>query len=188
MATHYGAMHRGECLNPIDVKTLSNPLAFIAEDHLRTRQICTLVDATAMDEGPDQANLERILTYLNTEFSIHLDDEDDDLFPLMRERCEPEDEIEKLVKKLEQDHLRAREQAPHVRDIVQRCIGGSTAMSSDERTVLKAFSALLRRHLIFENAIILPLAQARLSDDDFAQLRRSLVARRTGDQTMEGQL
>lgn len=186
MATHYGAMHRGECLNPIDVKMLNNPLAFIAEDHLRTRQICKLVDAASTEAVPDQADLERILTYLNVEFAIHLADEDDDLFPLMRERCKPEDEIEKLLKRLEKDHRKADEQAPLVRDIVLRCIGGSTRFSALEHEALKAFSAHLRRHLIFENAILLPLAQARLSEDDLAQLRRTMTERRTGGATTEG--
>lgn len=185
MATHYGAMHRGECLNPIDVKTISNPLAFIAEDHLRTRQICTLIDTAATDEGPDQADLERVLTYLNTEFATHLADEDEDLFPLMRERCKPEDEIEKLLERLKHDHRSASEQAPRVRDIVLRCIGGSTGMSSHERDLLKGFSANLRRHLIIENAIMLPLAHARLSEHDLIQLRRSLIARRTTGETKE---
>lgn len=180
MATHYGAMHRGECLNPIDVKTLSNPLAFIAEDHLRTRQICTLIDTATLNEGPNQADLERILTYLNTEFAIHLADEDEDLFPLLRMRCEPEDEIDRLLEKLGKHHSIASEQAPRVRDIVLQCIGGVTGLSGDECDVLRAFSGNLRRHLVFENAILLPLAHARLSDHDLTQLRQNLAARRTG--------
>lgn len=186
MATHYGAIHRGQCLNPIDVKSLSNPLAFIAEDHLRTRQICTLIDATATHGNPDQADLERILTYLNTEFAIHLADEDEDLFPLLRKRCEPEDEIEKLLDRLGRDHAAAREQAPHVRDSVAQCMSRANRLSAQERDVLLAFSKNLRRHLIFENAIVLPLAHARLNEHDLSELRQSLTARRTGRRTLEG--
>lgn len=183
MATHYGAIHRGECLNPIGVKSLTNPLAFIAEGHLRTRQICALMDGVASNENPQQADLERILTYLNTEFAAHLADEDSDLFPLLRLRCEPEDEIERLLDRLEQEHLKASEQAPRVRDILLQCIGGLSGLSSDECEVLRAFSGNLRRHLVFENAIVLPLAQARLNEHDLDQLRQCLAARRTAGRT-----
>jgi iron-sulfur cluster repair protein YtfE (RIC family) len=161
------------------VKSLTNPLAFIAEDHLRTRQICALMDAVATKKNPEQADFERILTYLNVEFSTHLADEDDDLFPLLRQRCEPEDEIDKLLDQLEEDHRKAGEQAPYVRDVLLRCVGGASKLSSDECDALRAFSGNLRRHLVFENAIVLPLAQARLNAHDLDQLRQCLAARRT---------
>lgn len=183
MATHYGAIHRGECLNPIGVKSLTNPLAFIAEGHLRMRHICALMEALATGQDHDQADFERILTYLNVEFTPHLADEDDDLFPLLRKRCEPEDEIDKLLDRLEEDHRIATEQAPAVRDSLLRCVGGVDKLSSDECEALRTFSGNLRRHLVFENAIVLPLAQARLNAHDLDQLRQCLAARRTDGKT-----
>jgi hypothetical protein len=43
---------------------------------------------------------------------------------------------------------------------------------------MRGFAEAERRHLVFENAVILPLARARLTDDDRAAMLAAMAARR----------
>ena len=51
--------------------------------------------------------------------------------------------------------------------------------------MLTEFASQTRRHLIVENAIILPIARARLDTDDLDALRLGMLRRRGLDRLME---
>lgn len=53
MKRHITATSRSDCLSPTDPVLLGDPLDFIAEDHLRERQICALIDRIAISGGED---------------------------------------------------------------------------------------------------------------------------------------
>ncbi|NIR60715.1 MAG: hypothetical protein GWO02_15015, partial [Gammaproteobacteria bacterium] len=59
------------------------------------------------------------------------------------------------------------------------------ALAADDRALLAAFANHARRHLIAENAIIMPLARARLSDDDLRTLRAEMRRRRAWTEPRE---
>ena len=51
----------------------------------------------------------------------------------------------------------------------------------DEAAFLRDFADRLRRHLIVENAIVLPIAQARLTEEHIVRLRNAMIQRRIAD-------
>lgn len=176
---------RGGHLGPTDLARLGNPLDFIAEDHLRHRQVCATLDALAAAEVQDLGALDAIRSFLLEEFAPHMADEEEDLFPLMRRRCEPEDEIDETLDRLQGDHRGAVAAAPEVMAAVARALSNRGRMDPDDRATLTAFAASERRHMIVENAIVLPLARARLTPGDLATLRLSMLRRRGLDRVLE---
>ena len=163
----------------------ANPLDFIAEDHRREREVCALIDKL-VENRPVKAEERRMMcTFLNEQLPQHLADEEIDLFPLMLKRCHPEEEIEKVIDKLTSDHGHAIADAPDVAAVIATRAQRGKRLSKDARARLTSFATHARRHLILENAIILPIARARLKKNDLNRMRTHMIERRTLDASPE---
>lgn len=180
MGKHTRHLNRGEYLEPTAAALLGKPLEFIHEDHLRERQICSMIDEIARGGtgAPDTQTISAVLGFLTRELPLHLKDEEEDLFPLLRRRCEPEDEIDKVIAKLHKDHDHAGEDTPQVVALLEELANEARAPNEDERHMLLAYAAHSRRHLILENAIILPFARLRLTETDLETLYIRMCQRR----------
>lgn len=185
MKRHAGVPSRSDCLSPTDPRLLGNPLDFIAEDHLRERQICALIDGIANAEDPDIPDLENVLSFLGEELTMHLEDEEAGLFPMMSERCDAEDEIDRVIERLRTDHAKMASAVSQVKKSLENLLSGGAPLSGDQRAMLIEFANNSRRHLIVENAIILPIARARLGASDLDSLRLGMLRRRGLDRLME---
>jgi iron-sulfur cluster repair protein YtfE (RIC family) len=178
MGKHVRHLNRGEFLAPTAVALLGKPLDYIHEDHLRERQICTLIDEIAHGDIPDTDTIAAILSFLSHELPLHLRDEEEDLFPLLRRRCEREDEIEKVIKNLHADHVHAGEDTPRVVALLEDLANKARGPKGPEQDMLLTFASHARRHLILENAIILPFARLRLTETDLETLYIRMCQRR----------
>jgi hypothetical protein len=106
-----------------------------------------------------------VLRFLNEELNVHLRDEAEDLFPLLAKRCPAEDCIESAINRIR--HLiRTKRPAPLARTFGQRLpaawIPGPIFRPRIVQ-LLTRFAGHVRRHLVAENAILLPIARARLT-------------------------
>ncbi|MEX5516557.1 hemerythrin domain-containing protein [Pseudophaeobacter sp. 1A09344] len=167
---------RGEAA---DVSNLDNPLDFIAEDHMREREVCAVIDRIVASASMERAEIDQVLTFLEAQLPQHLADEEIDLFPMMLKRCEPEDEIDKVIDKLQSDHGHAIADAPAIVAIIRGFDKPSSRPSQSDCEQMKDFAHHARRHLILENAVILPIARARLTDEDLNTMRRHMLERRS---------
>ncbi|NJN06311.1 MAG: hemerythrin domain-containing protein [Rhodobacteraceae bacterium] len=102
-----------------DLAGLDNPLDFIAEDHMREREVCAVIDRIVASASMEGAEFEQVLAFLEEELPQHLADEEIDLFPLMLKRCEAEDEIDTIIARLRSDHGRAHADAPAIIAIIK---------------------------------------------------------------------
>jgi len=185
--TGTGAGHqRGDTLGPTDPRLLGNPLDFIAEDHLRERQICAEMDQLAQARPNDPALLADILNFLTEELPMHLADEEQDLFPMMVRRCDPEDEIERVIARLQGDHQHATADTQMLTEALRAAHDAQTQIGTDTAARLSDFAGRARRHLILENAIVLPIARKRLKPRDLDKMRANMMARRGLDRIFEG--
>lgn len=157
---------------------LENPLDFIAEDHMREREVCALIDRLVSAASLKNADIHQMLAFLEDQLPQHLADEEIDLFPMMLKRCDPEDEIEKVIDKLHSDHGHALADVPAIIAIIQSVAVSSSDLSEEECQQMKAFAHHARRHLILENAVILPIARARLTKDDLKVMKTHMLERR----------
>jgi len=169
------------------VGNLENPLDFIAEDHMREREVCALIDRIVASASMESAELEQVLTFLEDHLPQHLADEEIDLFPLMLKRCDPEDEIDKVIDKLQSDHSHANADAPAIVAIIQSFGKGRAKPSRSDCQQMADFAHHSRRHLILENAIILPIARARLTKEDLNTMKRHMQERRGLRTSMENE-
>ncbi len=169
---------RGDVSEPVNIRLARDPLAFLAEEHLRQRRVCAHLDALAMTDAGDPALAAEALSHLEREMPIHMMDEEDDLFPLLRRRAEPDDEIEPTLSRLDRDHAKGRLLTGEALPCLSRMAAGGAGATPDERSALMRLAAHERRHLIVENAIILPLARVRLTESDLRTLALRMAARR----------
>ncbi len=166
---------RGEMaiMGPVD-----NPLDYITEDHMREREICALIDQIVPTARITQSELKQMLDFLEQRLPQHLADEEIDLFPMMLRRCDPDDEIEHVIDKLTKDHDHAVTDASDVVRILKNALAQSQTFSTQECEKMSEFAHHSRRHLILENAIILPIARARLTEDDMHEMKQHMRERR----------
>ena len=145
---------------------------------MRERQICATIDTLALTEVFDRPAAMRVLRFLNEELNVHLRDETEDLFPLLARRCTAEDAIEGAIARVTADQIAATRLLPRVRAMLTRCLDRGDELTATERAGLAKFAAHMRRHLVAENAILLPIARARLTRADLKLLTKRMRSRR----------
>lgn len=162
----------------VGISAVESPLDFIVDDHAREREVCALIDRLVSAASLKDAEMHQILTFLKEQLPQHLADEEIDLFPLMLERCDPEDEIEKVIAQLHSDHGHALADAPAIAAIIQALDKPHSKLSEVESQQMAEFAYHARRHLTLENAVILPIARARLTDEDLLIMKMHMLERR----------
>ncbi len=164
---------------PASPALLSAPLDFFFAEHFRQRQLYALLDQLAAAETLDPTLVEPVLDYLRHDMPLHVCDEEEGLFPLMRRRCRPEDEIESVLTKLSTEHAAHRSLARRVIRGLERALAEGQGLDAYRglRKALRDYARGDRRHLALENAVVLPLARLRLKARDLAELSAGMTAR-----------
>lgn len=173
-----GSAERGSGQVPTDTCLLARPLDFISEDHLRERQICAEIDGLVATVVFNRQAGVTVLRFLNEELGVHLRDEVEDLFPVLARRCTEADAIDTVLGRIRQDQDQALSLLPSVRGAIANCLDAGADLSSEDREVLACFAAHVRRHLVAENAILLPIARVRLTRGDLRRLAGHMRSRR----------
>jgi hemerythrin-like domain-containing protein len=170
----------GGAIEAIPSDLVADPLNFFFAEHYRHRQLCNAIEDLAASSFFDAERITEIIDFLRFEAPVHIIDEEEDLFPLLRRRCLPEDDVEGVLGVLSSEHKADGVLGRRVRDHLETCLTAHVAPGADmaRRTDLKAFASQERSHLALENAVVLPIARLRLTDEDLRGLSRRLAARR----------
>ena len=166
---------------PAPFDLLGDPLDFFVADHLRHRTAFAFIEYLANRDTPDRAAVTQAIIFLEKDMVAHVLDEEEDLFPLLRRRCEPEDAIELVLGDLSAEHTAEERIALDIRVGLAQALEVNCAIieGSGLKERMLAFANAETRHLALENGIVLPLAWARLTEDDLRDLSRSMVRRRS---------
>lgn len=162
-------------LTPNDPGLLAAPIDYLHAVHLRKREACAMLDRVADLGRVSDTDAKAIMSFLSDELPLHLEDEEADLFPLLQARCSEEDEIDRLLEKLSTDHRHADFDTPQITAILQ---GATPEIEPTSCGALRRYADHARRHLILENAILLPFARLRLNARDLSRLRAGMARRR----------
>lgn len=167
-------------IEDIPLKLMRDPLDWLFAEHYRQRQFYRMVDDVAAANVFDGERIERLLGFLRHDLALHVIDEEEDLFPLLRRQSLPEDEVEQVLALLSAEHQADIAQAATVRGHLEACLKGRKApgLQPGVRKVMQDFARQALRHLALENAVVLPIARLRLSPDDLVSMGRRLAARR----------
>ncbi|MGI9521161.1 MAG: hemerythrin domain-containing protein [Hyphomicrobiaceae bacterium] len=171
--------HREQHLEPLPRELLRKPLDYILADHLRQRVLCVLCEQLANSEVLDVEIAEEVVAYLKTDMRVHVIDEEQDLFPLIRRRAEDEDDIEEALGQLSGEHASEEDLSTAIIDGLESGLQNPTKrLNNGLRKELRDFAQNERRHLALENATVMPLAKVRLTDRDVKDLSARMAARR----------
>lgn len=159
---------------------LSDPIAWFFAEHHRHRQFCDLMQRTSMVTTYDEVVLSWLLDFVAHELALHVLDEEEDLFPLMRARAQPEDDLDKVLGRLSGEHAKDLTRAAAVRRHLEACLRQQVPISRNNvrRRALESFAIHERGHLALENAVVLPIARLRLTERDLVELSSRLASRR----------
>jgi len=158
-----------------------DPLGFIYTEHYRNRIICNTLDSAtpAQRLNLSTQELEAIVDFYSIDRPLHVADEEKSLFPLLRKRCKPSDNLPQILALLEAEH---RSDQPLIDDVIDGLVSiirrGVVADPDLFAARCRAMSDFQRRHLAWENSIVMPLAKRRLSAPDLVDLGRAMAERR----------
>lgn len=159
---------------------MKDPLDWFFAEHNRQRQFYRMIGEVAAANVFDGGQMTRLLDFLRHDLALHVIDEEEDLFPLLRRRALPEDEVEQVLDLLSTEHRSDMSQAQTLRGHLEACLLDRKAAGLEPggRKIMQDFATQALRHLALENAVVLPIARLRLSPEDLVAMGRRLAARR----------
>lgn len=167
-------------IEPIPTALMAEPLNWLFAEHYRHRQFCALIERIAGSQVVSHQETQEALAFLRHDLPLHIVDEEDDLFPLLRRRCEPEDEVDRVLGSLSADHRDDIDVVAQLISLLEASLRleRPLAASPKAQRQLRAFVARERAHIALENAVVLPIARLRLTQEDLEIFSRRMAARR----------
>ena len=167
---------------PLSSNSMRNPLDIIEMAHQVHAQICDALEAIA-DSLPDEVDRRlaaNVADCLCIELPLHHLDEEEGLFPLLEKRALPEDNIVDILSRLAIEHATDESFADELGESL-KTLGRGERVDNPNMVgyMLRGFFENYRRHLHWENTLVLPLARQRLKKKDLTALFKILETNRT---------
>ena len=157
---------------------LATPLDYIRADHKRQRDFYRAVEDFAEADTLDLREAQAIARFISGEEALHVRDEEEGLFPLLRLKTEPSDDIERVLGLLSGEHVVDENEGVKIAEGLRDAIASrATTLDAALRNALRAFTVRKNRHLALENAVVLPIASRRLTSKDLTALTHSIASR-----------
>lgn len=157
-------------LVPLDV---DDPIDILAQENVRQKWLCDVLETIA-DGLPDKfecALAGMAAEALRAEVPLHYRQEEEGLFPLIAQRAAPEDNIEAVIRQLKKEHLADDTYAIDLIEMLG-AIADGIAPNNPEMAgyMIRGFFETYRRHIAFEDLVVLRLARLRLTHEDLGKL------------------
>lgn len=159
--------------------SFDEPLEMLAACHERIEdKLATLerLRAHLAAKGSDaqaRSAAQGILRYFDTSGVFHHQDEELDLFPLLRGRAAGD--ISGVMDELEREHASMTEQWKRLRDDLIGVTQGGITLDAER---VARFASLYRRHIERESTTVLPFAREALTPQERQTLGERMAARR----------
>lgn len=156
-----------------------SPLELLAGQRLNLTAFCAVLNALP-NVAPSmvRALAPGISAFLREDYPAMLAEEENGLLPALRRRLLLGDDLDQVIDQLIDEHQRDRLQAM---SLAGRCEEVANGVDDDDLltlcAALRSFAEHQRRHLAWEDATILPLAQVRLTADDLVRWHRAMHRR-----------
>lgn len=155
---------------------LDRPIDYLAAEHARQRRAAELL-LLAADGVSCRAGIENLSFYLRTDFAMHIVDEEQSLFPLLRERCKPEDCVDALIDVLRDEHAEDEALWRSVEQALDAAIANGR-IDPHGSEVIRRFADKVCEHISLEDGVLIPLARLRLTRADLKALSAAMRLRR----------
>ena len=173
-------MSKSPRIEPLPAELVHEPLNWLFAEHYRHRQLCQLIERVGAATILLRDEVHEILAFLRHDMPLHVIDEEDDLFPLLRRRCQPADELDAVLGALSAEHHDDLDRSRTLIAALEQALADGQAPGHDReiRRLFTDFALHERRHIALENAVVLPIARLRLTAADLRSLSVRLAARR----------
>jgi len=165
----------------------SDPTKLLSDCHRRIEMFLGVLEGVAsVINGPlteqTRGALESALRYFREAAPKHTADEEESLFPRMRQKRDPNLQATiKRLEPLERDHLLAASLHAELEDLGHRYLSAGSLESTDVEAFRKAIASLVsiyEQHISIEDDLVFPLAERLLSVADKAAIANEMAARR----------
>lgn len=165
------------------------PLGLLGDCHRRIEYFLQVLTATAQQASGGSLNavqrkgLESALEYFATAAPRHTKDEEDSLFPRIRQSADASAaDALATIDRLEQDHGEAQRHHTAVDVLVTRWLADDALDAADVaalREHLSALDAIYEAHIAVEDREVFPAAARLLSAEELAAIGREMESRRS---------
>jgi hemerythrin-like domain-containing protein len=168
--------------------TFANPIGLLSDCHRRIERflqalltVATQVAGSSLEVEHRRA-LEVALKYFREAAPKHTADEEEDLFPMLRELqspCVPA--LLADLDRLEAEHTTAESWHREVEDLCERWLRQNSLPPEDSarlKNLLTSLSDLYRAHIASEEERVFPAAKAGLSESELQFIGRRMASRR----------
>lgn len=163
-----------------DPEAFLRPLDLLVADHERLAARYDTLRTLADDPYNQgyQAVAAHLLEWMEKDIALHNADEDE-LFSILRARCPDDHALTAMMSLLEDEH-QAEEEILHGVSAGLEEIAEGKEPETPELFFGQAlvFVETMRRHMAWEDRVLIPLAQERMTDSDLVALGRGMAERR----------
>ena len=149
-------------------------LDMIASAHAVEVQMCDAMERIA-DGLPDEVDRRlcaQVAACLAFDLPLHHHDEEAALFPLLRQRAHPEDGLDRILERLVAEHSSDNDFASEIAEALEALAQGARPPNPEMLGyMLRGFFERYRRHIHWENTLVMPLARLRLTPEDLHALQ-----------------
>lgn len=146
----------------------------IAEEHALQRELCDLLEliADGLPHTFDRARAAVVVSMLGGAIPSHTRLEEQALFPILLKRLPSGHPVAAAIGCLTQDHEHEHASLIELTEALGVAIAGTDAVNMEALGyLLRGQFEALRRHLDFEDQVVMPAARLALTADDLAMLQ-----------------
>lgn len=157
-----------------------DPIVVLECEHAALLALCDVLEqiADALPSRVNRVQARRAATQLSVGLPAHMRFEEDDLFPLLRARAYLGSPISSILLLLEQEHEADEGYALEIAEELEILADAGEPRNAEMLGyMLRGFFVSQRRHIQWENVVLLPAAREILRPEDLAGLQQRLGAR-----------
>lgn len=158
--------------HPPEIESL-NPLDLILEEHDRHQTMCDLLEeiADSLPDSVDEEKASRVADILKFELPLHHRIEEKALFPVLIKYADKEDNAGEIVDRLNEEHVADESFAEELIELLEQLARGHSLENANMfGYMLRGFFENYRRHVLWENSVVFPLARRRLPEEGLREL------------------
>lgn len=170
-------LDRGKFLGP--TCQTPDPIGLIAEEHALQRELCDLLEAIAdgLPQSFDTSLATIAVSILEGSVPRHMRLEEEALFPVLRDRVALEDPLHSVLTCLEEEHARDGASLVELTDGLKTAAQQGSVTNPDMLGyMLRGYFDSQRRHIAWEDRVVLPVARQVLTKGDLASLQAWIMA------------
>jgi hemerythrin-like domain-containing protein len=156
-----------------------DPIGIIEGEHALQLELCDLLDVIA-DGLPlafDQSLAVIAVAILQGSVPTHTRFEDEALFPLLRRRLTADDPVVSALTCLEREHQWDAQIVSELTEALKSAVGSSAVQNPVAlRHILRGFSESHRRHIVWEEQVVIPAARIALTGEDLGELQTWIMS------------